>query len=111
VDWSDHEQHGNGGSALLPPPWRRVQEQLMQVTISLSRDEALVLFEFLARFDQDNDFTLRHTAEYLAFQRVAAQLEKTLVEPFSPDYDALLEAARNRVAEGYEGPAPGVEHE
>lgn len=78
------------------------------VTITLSHDEALVLFEFFARFDESDDFTLRNTAEYLAFSRISAQLDKSLVEPFKPDYVALLKAARDRLAEGYEGQAPGV---
>jgi hypothetical protein len=81
------------------------------VTITLSHDEALVLFEFFARFDESDDFTLRNTAEYLAFSRISAQLDKALVEPFKPDYNALLSAARDRLAEGFEGRAPGVVYE
>jgi hypothetical protein len=81
------------------------------VTITLSRDEALVLFEFFARFDELHDFTLRDTAEYLAFSRISAQLDKSLVEPFKPDYEALLKMARDRLAEGYDGRAPGVVYE
>ena len=80
------------------------------ITITLSRDEGLVLFEFFARFceSDDDDFTLRHTAEYLAFMRMSAQLDKLFVEPFDPKYKDLLRAARDRVAAGYEGTAPGV---
>lgn len=78
------------------------------VTITLSHDEALVLFEFFARFDDSNEFTLRNTAEYLVFARLSAQLDKDLVEPFHSDYRAMLEAARDRLAHGYEGRAPGV---
>ena len=79
-----------------------------QIIINLSRDEALVLFEFFARFDESDDFALRHKAEYLAFSRVSAQLDKALVEPFQPNYTELLRSARERVAAGYDGPAPGV---
>ena len=79
------------------------------ITITLSREEGLVLFEFFARFgEDDDDFTLRHTAEYLAFMRMSAQLDKMFVEPFDPKYKDLLRAARDRVAAGYEGRAPGV---
>jgi hypothetical protein len=77
-------------------------------TITLSHDEALVLFEFFSRFDDSDDFTLRHTAEYLAFMRMSAQLDKMFVEPFDPKYKDLLRAARDRIAAGYEGKAPGV---
>jgi hypothetical protein len=78
------------------------------IQINLTRSEALVLFEFFARFNADDDFTLRHNAEYLAFMRVSAQLDKALVEPFEPNYLLLLRAARDHIAAGYEGQAPGV---
>ncbi len=78
------------------------------IAIRLSQDEALVLFEFFGRFRDSNDFTLRHSAEYLAFVRISAQLDKALVESFRPEYAELLRAARERVAAGYEGIAPGV---
>ncbi len=81
------------------------------VDISLTKDEALVVFEMLARFcdDDDGKFSLRHNAEFVAFMRISAQLDKALVEPFQPDYRELLVAARERVAAGFEGQAPGVE--
>ena len=79
------------------------------VTITLSHDEGFVLFEFFSRFsDDDDDFTLRHTAEYLAFMRMSAQLDKMFVEPFDAKYKDLLRAARDRIAAGYEGKAPAV---
>ena len=80
-----------------------------KITITLSRDEALVLLEFFGRFDgDDNDFTLRHNAEFIAFMRIAGQLENSLGEVFDPKYDELVSAARSRLADGYEGFAPGV---
>ena len=78
------------------------------IELKITRDEALVLCDFFARFDERDDFTLRNTAEYLAFQKIAAQLDRALVEPFDPDYKNLIVAARNRLTEGYEGAAPGV---
>jgi hypothetical protein len=78
------------------------------ITITLSRDEALVLFEFFSRFDDQDDFTLRHNAEFIAFSRISAQLDNSLVEMFDPKYRELLQAARERIAAGYEGRAPGV---
>lgn len=82
-----------------------------EIDLRITNDEALVLFEFFARFDENDDFTLRNTAEYLAFQKIAAQLDRALVEPFDPAYRDLLVAARDRLAAGYEGPAPGVVYE
>lgn len=81
------------------------------VNITLSHDEALVLCDFFSRFcETDDGFTMRHTAEYLAFMRVASQLDKALVEPFQRDYVQQVHAARDRLAAGYEGRAPGVRY-
>lgn len=79
------------------------------ITLHLTRDEALVLFEFFARFDEEDIFRLRNNAEFVAFMRVAAQLEKSLAEPFASNYQELLASARSRLASGYGGLAPGVE--
>jgi hypothetical protein len=81
------------------------------ITITLSHDEALVLFDFFARFEETDDgFRLRHNAEFVAFSRISAQLDKSLVEMFLPNYSELLQAARTRLAGDYEGLAPGVEN-
>jgi hypothetical protein len=81
---------------------------MSDVTLTLSNDEALVLFEFFARFDESDEFVLRNNAEFVAFMQVAGQLEKTLVAPFQANYKEQLLAARTRVAEGFEGVASGV---
>jgi hypothetical protein len=80
----------------------------LDVTLHLTPDEALVLSEFFARFEQTDKFALRHTAEFVAFSRIAAQLDKLLVEPFQRDYQVLVEAARERLSTGFEGVAPGI---
>ena len=81
------------------------------VTITLTRDEALVLFEFMARFFDDDEDTLilRHNAEFIALSRVSAQLDKSVSSVFDPSYTTILKAAQDRIAEGYEGIAPGVQ--
>lgn len=79
------------------------------ITIHLSHEEALVLFEFFARFDQEDLFCLRNNAEFVAFMKISGQLEKALVEPFQDNYCELLANAQAQLAEGYEGFAPGVE--
>ena len=79
------------------------------IAITLSKDEGLVLFEFFARFCGDDDeLTIRHNAEFLALMKISAQLDTMFVEPFDPRYAELLRMARERVAAGYEGNAPGV---
>ncbi len=79
------------------------------IAVHLSRDEALVLFEFFARFDQDNQFRLRNNSEFVAFMKIAGQLEKTLSEPFQENYLDLLASAQANLAVGYEALALGVE--
>jgi hypothetical protein len=78
------------------------------VTIQLTPDEAIVLFEYFARFQEKDEWCLRSNAEYIAFSRIASALESTLVAPFQADYDKQLNDAAKRLAVGYEGLAPGV---
>ena len=59
------------------------------VNITLSSDEALVYLKFFARFDNTDDFALKDNAEYLAFQKISAQLEKSLVEILKPNYSIV----------------------
>jgi hypothetical protein len=74
------------------------------VTLNLTNDEAVVLFELLAHYDRTGELKLRHNAEFVVLNNVLASLEKSLVEPFRPEYEQLISAARERVAEGYDGP-------
>ena len=78
------------------------------VSIQLSRDEALVLFEYFWRVSENDTVWLDNNAEFYAFSKFSAQLDKGLVEPFQSNYQELLAAARDRVAGDYEGLAPGV---
>ena len=81
------------------------------VSIELTKDEALVLVEFFGRFDDTDDFTLRNTAEFVAFCRISAQLDQALVEPFQENYRELLQAARDRLSSRFEEAAPGVNYD
>lgn len=66
-------------------------------SIQLTSDQALVLFEFLARFDQDERLVIEDPAEERVLSSLTGQLEKALVEPLDPAYRELLAAARARV--------------
>ena len=70
-----------------------------EVLVRLSRDEALVLFEWLHRAaDQDELRTATtHHAELIALESLSALLEAELVEPFAADYANLVAAARRRL--------------
>jgi hypothetical protein len=72
------------------------------VTLELSADEALVLFEWLARTsDAGHPMPFADEAERRVLDNVLCLLERVLVEPFSAQYDSLLEAARSRLNDGF----------
>lgn len=73
----------------------------MSTTITLNDDEALVLFELLASERIEKDLPGLEAPERNALWALAGCLEKTLLQPFSPDYSALLEKARARLVERY----------
>ncbi|WP_295747859.1 hypothetical protein [Undibacterium sp.] len=79
---------------------------MTEYSLTLTEDEALVLFEYFARFQDNDDLSFRHAAEYLALQRVAAQIDKTTSAMFKANYGELLESARTRIADGFEGEVP-----
>jgi hypothetical protein len=72
------------------------------VRVELTGDEALVLFEFLARFDEDGTLTLTDQAEARALWNLHCLLQKQLVEPFGSKYTSLLAAARDRLRDPIE---------
>jgi hypothetical protein len=68
--------------------------------VKLSRDEALVLFEWLSRTEElTNDFgdLVEDRAEQVALWNLSCILERVLVEPFSPEYEELVNRARSRL--------------
>ena len=73
------------------------------VTLSLTHDQALVLFEWLSKEDCRSDLATEHQAEQKVLWEIEAQLERALVEPLQPDYRALVAAARERLV-SEEGP-------
>jgi hypothetical protein len=73
-----------------------------KVLLELSRDEALVFFEWLARFNKGKDQQFADQAEQRVLWDLEAMLESELVEPLAPNYDELLTAARSRVRDPQE---------
>jgi hypothetical protein len=68
------------------------------VTIELTGDEALVLFEWLAKLDEAK--LVEAEAEKRVLWRLEAALERVLVEPLARNYDQLVEQARQRILAG-----------
>ena len=75
------------------------------VTIELPDEDALVLFELLARHDERNsapgaettEIQIEDPAEHWALSQLHGALERTLVAPFDPEYRTLVAAARKAV--------------
>lgn len=68
------------------------------VTIELSGDEALVLFEWLSnRVTKESFDDFDDQAEQRALWDLLAELEHRMVAPFREDYDLVLGEARGRV--------------
>ena len=66
----------------------------MSIELKLSKEEALVLFEFLSRFSEEDKLKIDHKAEEQTLWNLQGSLEELLAEPFSSDYNLLLEKAR-----------------
>ena len=66
-----------------------------QVVLTLSRSEALVLFEWLACHGESLPF--QDPSEEQVLWRIEASLERTLPDLFAPDYQTVLSEARQTV--------------
>ncbi len=72
------------------------------VSLTLDRDVALVVFDFLARAADEEAGeplgpALLHKTELPALLELLAALEDMLEEPFAADYARKVEAARRRL--------------
>ena len=69
-----------------------------KINLTITNDEALVLFEFLARFNNSEHADIfEDQAEQKALWILEGQLEKQLIEPFRPDYNDIIKEARNKI--------------
>jgi hypothetical protein len=73
----------------------------MSTTITLQDDEALVLFELLASERIEKDLPGLEAPERNALWALSGALERTLVQPFSPNYSELLAKARASLVERF----------
>ncbi len=67
------------------------------VTIELSGEEALVLFEFLSRYSDEKKLEIVDQAEQRVLWDLCCILERQLVAPFKAEYADLLSRAREHV--------------
>lgn len=74
-----------------------------QITIRLTPDEALVLFDWLHRCEDEDEWVQpEHRGEQVALWNLSALLERELVQPFDHDYGRLVHAARSRLGDDSE---------
>ena len=67
------------------------------VAVTLTKAEALILFDLLADFHEESSLQIRDQADRIAMWRLSALLERSLVEIFSPKYQELLSQAREEL--------------
>jgi hypothetical protein len=84
-------------------PERGVTMNGARVDLSMSRDEALLLFEMLFRYEQQGLLPQRNDAETRVLWNLMVYLEKSLREPFGAEYEELfLQARQTLFGEGKE---------
>ena len=70
------------------------------MAVTLTSDEALVLFELLHRWEDSGEIdTVLMPGEQTALWALSGSLESILVEPFEGNYRELVDYARQRLAE------------
>jgi hypothetical protein len=67
------------------------------VSLILKKEVALVLFEMLADVEQESAVPIRDASELRAIWGLIGLLESALVEPFLPNYTAIVEEAKKRL--------------
>lgn len=67
------------------------------VTVKLTADEAIVLFEFLQRFSNTDQLTIEDQAETRALWNLCCIFEKASLFPGEIAYSTLLQDARDRL--------------
>lgn len=72
-------------------------EKNSEIQISITNDEALVLFEFLRRYSDTDQLNVVDQAEQRALWNLCCIFEKTPVAPFNMEYGQALADARARL--------------
>ena len=71
-----------------------------QITITLKKDEALVLFEFVTKLTKEIHHKDNNSDTY-ALWALENSLEVELAEPFLPNYDKIITEAKKRLVDYY----------
>jgi hypothetical protein len=72
----------------------------MEINLKLNKEEALVLFEFLSKINENEYENLfSNYAEQKVLEIMGCKLEKELEDIFSKDYKMILENAYKKINE------------
>lgn len=71
-----------------------------EVELKLSKQEAIVFFEWLANLDSLDAGVFQHPSEEIVLWKLQGQLETTLVEPCAQNYKEIVADARKSVESG-----------
>jgi hypothetical protein len=71
----------------------KVDDTPEKIRITLSRQEALVLFDYLRRCDEEGQYSFADPAEQRVLWNLEGAIEKSLLEVFDPEYCELLRKA------------------
>ena len=76
----------------------KAEEKKHTITVEMSRDEALVMFDWVSGKNRNSNQALfSHKSESWVLDRLEGCFEKALSDPFDPNYEMLLENARKRL--------------
>jgi len=65
-----------------------------EVSLVLTKNEALVLFEFLSRYSESDRLDIVDQAEQRVLWNLTGYLEKILAEPFLSEWSDILEKSQ-----------------
>jgi hypothetical protein len=72
---------------------------MKSINIPLSRDEAIVLFDYISRLNTNEGQGFNHQAEQRILWDIEAELEKQLSEVLHSNYKEILNEARSKVSD------------
>lgn len=70
---------------------------MKEIEFKLSSDEALVLTDFLIRFQESDKLSIDYESEKIALWNLGSILESKIPEILSPNYFELLKIARDNL--------------
>ena len=93
-DWAIYRRRTDEDKARITSYEQHINSE---VHITLTADEALVLFELLSRYSDSGQLNIIDQAEQKALWNLCCILEKKSVAPFNMEYGQALSEARARL--------------